>query len=93
MEEEFLNLEQKHQTVDEYTAEFLRLSMFAAYMVATEENRASRFQQGLRFDIQAQLASHQWKKYPDVLTATRRVERVVEKKNMAKAHQRSEKRL
>jgi len=27
--------------VDEYTAEFLRLSRFAPYMVADEENRAS----------------------------------------------------
>ena len=51
MEEEFLNLEQKHRTVDEYAAEFLRLGRFAVYMVVTEENRASQFQQGLRFDI------------------------------------------
>ena len=76
MEEEFLNLEQKHRIIDEYIAEFLRFSRFAAYMVATEDNIASRFQQSLRFDIQRQLASHQMKTYSEVLTAARRVERI-----------------
>ena len=51
MEEEFLNLGQKYRTIDEYAAEFLRLSRFATYMVATEENIVSQFQHGLRFNI------------------------------------------
>ena len=93
MEEEFLDLEQKHRTVDEYVAEFLRLSRFADYMVATEENRASRFQQGLRFDIHRHLASHQMKTYSEVLAAACRVDRIVEKHNKAEVQQRLEKRL
>ena len=36
--------------VDEYAAEFLRLSQFAPYTVAEEEDWANRFQQGLRPD-------------------------------------------
>ena len=52
MEEKFIRLQQRDQTVDEYAAEFLRLSRFAPYMVANEENRARRFQQGLRMQIQ-----------------------------------------
>ena len=50
MEEQFL--QQRDQTVDEYAAKFLRLSRFAQYMVANEEIRARRFQQGLRVQIQ-----------------------------------------
>jgi hypothetical protein len=43
MEEQFIKLQQWNKSVDEYAAEFLRLSRFAPYMVAKEENRASRF--------------------------------------------------
>ena len=52
MEEYFIRLQQKNQIVDEYAIEFLRLSQFALYMVSDEENRAERFQQGLKMDIQ-----------------------------------------
>ena len=44
MEEQFIKLQQWNRSVDEYAAEFLRLSRFAPYMVADEEKRASRFQ-------------------------------------------------
>jgi len=52
MEEQFIKLQQWNQSVYEYATEFLRLSRFAPCMVADEEKRASRFQQGLRVDIQ-----------------------------------------
>ena len=68
MEEQFIRLQQWNQSVDEYAAEFLRLSRFAPYMVANEEKRASRFQQGLRVDIQMLLIPHQLKTYSQVLT-------------------------
>ena len=45
MEEQFIKLQQWNRLVDEYAAEFLRLSRFTLYMVADEEKRASRFQQ------------------------------------------------
>ena len=41
MEQQFINLRQESQTVDEYAAEFLRLSRFAPYMVAEDEDRAN----------------------------------------------------
>ena len=44
MDEQFIRLQQKDKSVDEYVAEFLRLSMFAPYMVSDEEKRADRFQ-------------------------------------------------
>ena len=49
-------------------------------MVADEERRASKFQQGLKKDIQTHLISQQLKTYSQVLTITREVERGLEKK-------------
>ena len=68
MKEQFIRLQQWNQFVDEYAAKFLRLSRFTPYMVAEEENRASRFQQGLKMDIQMLLISQQLKTYSQVLT-------------------------
>jgi len=65
--------------VDEYAAEFLRLSRFAPYMVIDEENRAIKFQQGLKMNIQIFLIPQQLKTYSQVLTITRDVERGLEK--------------
>jgi len=82
MEEQFIRLQQWNRSVDEYAAEFLRLSRFAPYMIADEEKRASRFQQGLQMDIQVLLIPQQLKTYSQVLTVAREVERGLEKKNL-----------
>ena len=49
-------------------------------MVADEEKRASRFQQGLRVDIQMLLIPHLLKTYSQVLSIARDVEQGLEKK-------------
>jgi len=41
MEQQFINLRQGSQMVYEYATEFLRLSHFAPYMVAEDEDRAN----------------------------------------------------
>ena len=41
MEQQFINLRQRSRSIDEYAAEFLRLSRFAPYMVAEEEDRVT----------------------------------------------------
>jgi len=66
--------------VDEYAA-VLRLSRFASYMVSDEEKRASRFQQGLKMDIQIFLIPQHLKTYSQVLSIARKVERGLEKKD------------
>jgi len=60
MKQQFINLRQGSSTVDEYAAKFLRLSRFASYMVADEEDWANRFQRGLRLDIQKSWAHNNW---------------------------------
>ena len=81
MDEQFIKLQQKDRTVDGYTAEFIRLSRFAPYMVTDEENRASRFQQGLRIKIQMFLIPQQLKTCSQILTIARDVEQGLEKKH------------
>src|SRR3954470_9445529 len=67
MEQKFINLRQGSWTVDEYAAEFTKLSRFAPYMVNTEANRAKRFQQGLHLELQNHLANHEFSTYSGVL--------------------------
>ena len=92
MEEQFNRLQQRNRSVDEYAAEFLRLSRFAPYMVADEEKRASRFQQGLKMDVQMYLIPQQLKTYSQVLSIAREVERGLEKKNENQVQNKSVKR-
>jgi len=62
--------------VDEYAAEFSRLSRFAPYMVSTEENRARRFQQGLHLELQRYVISFRYKIFAEVLIVAREQEQL-----------------
>jgi hypothetical protein len=84
MEQQFIHLRQRERLVEEYAVEFLRLSRFAPNLVKEEEERADRFQQGLRLEIQKHLASQELETYDKVLTAARRVEIVTDKDNKNK---------
>ena len=42
MKEQFIRLQQKNWTVDEYVVEFMRLSRFAPYMVVDEEDQGEQ---------------------------------------------------
>jgi len=76
MEQNFINLRQAEKTVDEYAAEFVKLSQFAPYMISTEENRARRFQQGLDLELQRYVISFRYKTFAEVLTAAREQEQL-----------------
>ncbi|XP_056166358.1 uncharacterized protein LOC130137877 [Syzygium oleosum] len=52
---DFMRLHQGQMTVDQYEAEFARLSKFAPRMVEHPEDKARRFLDGLRADIRSQL--------------------------------------
>ena len=92
MEEQFIRLQQWNKSVDEYAAEFLRLSRFAPYMITDEEKRASRFQQGLQMDIQIFLMPQQLKTYAEVLTIAREIERGLEEKRLIQMRNQAKKR-
>ena len=76
MEERFYQLRQHDLSVDAYAAEFARLSRFAPSMVADEEDRAYRFQQGLRIGLQRMIVSSMMTTYAQVLDVAHRAERV-----------------
>ena len=80
-----------NKSVDEYAAKFLRLSRFAPKLVAEEADRADRFQQGLKMELQVQLASHELDTYSQVLTRAHNLERTVGKQERIQT-QRSQKR-
>lgn len=79
MEQQFINLKQGRRTVDEYAAEFVCLSRFAPYMVVDKEDRAHRFHQGLRLDLQKYFVTLQFTIYIQVIDVARDVERVMNK--------------
>ncbi|KAK2984628.1 hypothetical protein RJ640_001446 [Escallonia rubra] len=68
MVEEFSKLEQgEDETVKDYEARFARLSKFATHVIDTEERRATRFRNGLRYNIQKILSAVTLDTYGQVL--------------------------
>ncbi|XP_041025351.1 cold shock protein 2-like [Juglans microcarpa x Juglans regia] len=53
---EFNNLVQGDMIVEQYAKKFMELGRFATHLIATEELRVERFQEGLRHDIRRQVA-------------------------------------
>jgi len=76
MERRFTNLIQGNRSVDDYAAEFTRLSRFAPALVADEATRARRFKMGLDFAILENVISLRLPTYDEVLIAAREQELV-----------------
>ncbi|KAF5458523.1 hypothetical protein F2P56_022546 [Juglans regia] len=53
---EFNNLVQGEMTVEQYARRFIELGKFSTHLIATEEMRIERFQEGLRREIRRQVA-------------------------------------
>ena len=49
---EFINLKMRSMTIFEYHSKFITLSRFAPEVVATEDVKAQRFEQGLTEEVQ-----------------------------------------
>ncbi|XP_020272318.1 uncharacterized protein LOC109847502 [Asparagus officinalis] len=78
MQRQFVTLRQRVSTVDEYAAEFSKLSRFAPGMMSNEVDKGQRFMQGLNFEIQTQIYSQKGvETYADVLEAARKAEQVI----------------
>ena len=88
MERRFITLVQGNRTVDEYAAEFTRLSRFAPAHVATEEKRAEKFKMGLDFSILEHVVSLPRENFDGVLKAARQQESVQRRRRaVQRSHQ------
>ncbi|KAL5570732.1 hypothetical protein UlMin_020329 [Ulmus minor] len=74
-EREFSRLEQGNKTVAEYEASFARLAKFAPDLVATEESRARRFEEGLSASIRQAVILFEIVTYSGVVNKALLVER------------------
>ncbi|KAJ6793097.1 Uncharacterized protein M6B38_112760 [Iris pallida] len=71
---QFQDLQQGSLSVEEYAAEFGRLSRYAEYMVRDPEIRASHFREGLAWDIKHLIPSF-YETYAQIYAEARKVER------------------
>ncbi|KAJ6829097.1 uncharacterized protein M6B38_359825 [Iris pallida] len=71
---QFQDLQQGSLSVEEYAAEFGRLSRYAEYMVRDPEIRASHFREGLTWDIKIHIPSF-YETYTQIYAEARKVER------------------
>lgn len=78
MERQSINLNQGGRIVDQYAAEFTRLSRFAPYMVAQEGDRAWKFLQGLDINIQSHIDVLSLNTYAQVLETVRTQEQILQ---------------
>ncbi|XP_074323592.1 uncharacterized protein LOC141660485 [Apium graveolens] len=67
MELKFLELKKGSLSVAEYETNFIELSRFVPEQVDTEENRAKRFQQGLKSWIQSGVAIFKLTRYTSII--------------------------
>ncbi|XP_016728925.1 uncharacterized protein [Gossypium hirsutum] len=81
---EFIELKQGGMTISEYKVEFLWLSRYATSIVASEQEKSFHFQEGLRYGLKVQGASHQERVFVALVEKTKIIEeikRVKHKKN------------
>ncbi|XP_058180038.1 uncharacterized protein LOC131298572 [Rhododendron vialii] len=80
MEHEFSSLRQGSMSVAEYDAKFIKLSRFAPDLIHTEDAKCRRFQFGLDPDIRAGVATHEAKRYSDLVHKSKISEKSVNEK-------------
>ncbi|XP_020114375.1 uncharacterized protein LOC109728396 [Ananas comosus] len=76
LERQFLDLKQGSMSVEEYEAEFDRLSHFAPKLVNDDESRAKRFEEGLNGHIRTGLAPLHLEAYDDVVSRAKSLDSV-----------------
>ncbi|KAJ8438224.1 hypothetical protein Cgig2_011586 [Carnegiea gigantea] len=73
MEKEFIGLSQCNRTVDEYEAEFDRLSRFALMLVADKQSKMMRFEEGLNNNVRRLFAYVRPKSFIDLVNRAQNV--------------------
>ncbi|XP_030473584.1 uncharacterized protein LOC115691148 [Syzygium oleosum] len=72
---EFMRLRQGQMTVDQYEAEFARLSKFAPRMVENLQDKVRRFRDGLKPDLRSQMISLNIQDYGEMYERVQAIER------------------
>jgi hypothetical protein len=80
---EFMDLTQGNMTVAQYAGRFNELARFAPYMVADEENRVRKFEQGLNPRIHNRVVCFEIRNFVDLVNKASIVEESVKKNAMA----------
>ncbi|KAI8555642.1 hypothetical protein RHMOL_Rhmol05G0189100 [Rhododendron molle] len=88
MEHEFSSLRQGNMSVAEYDAKFIKLSRFAPDLIRTEDAKCRRFQFVLDPDIRAGVATHEAKRYSDLVHKSKISEKSLNKKKERQAQYR-----
>ena len=66
---EFIELKQNNMTVAEYGLKFTQLSAYAANLVATEEEKCQKFEEGLNYDIRNKLTPYDLEGFSRLMAA------------------------
>lgn len=76
--EEFVQLQQKGMTVEQYAAKFLELSRFAPDFVSTEGGKTRRFERGLRPTIRGRIVALKVSNFSELIDRAMLVEQELE---------------
>ena len=91
---EFIELKQNNMTVAEYELKFTQLSVYAANLVATEEEKCLKFEEGLTYKIRSKLTPYDLEIFPRLIAAAIRAEKLVnEKKALLSSSEKTSERL
>ncbi|XP_030440063.1 uncharacterized protein LOC115662033 [Syzygium oleosum] len=71
---EFMRLRQGQMTVDQYEAEFARLSKFAPRMVENPRDKVQRFRDGLKPDLRSKMISLNIRDYGEMYERAQAIE-------------------
>ncbi|XP_011627311.1 uncharacterized protein LOC105421496 [Amborella trichopoda] len=74
-EVEFIELQQGKLTVERYTAKFSELSRYARHIIDMEARKESKFERGLRPDIQGRVMAANLKTFSPLADLVRKIER------------------
>ncbi|XP_048132162.1 uncharacterized protein LOC115741886 [Rhodamnia argentea] len=80
---EFLRLLQNQLTVDQYEAEFARLSRYAPRSVEDPQEKARRFRDGLRSELRNQMVALNLRTYKEIYERSRMIDRDVRERALA----------
>ena len=84
-------------TVAEYGLRFTQLSVYAANLISTEEEKCQKFEEGLHYDIRNMLTPYDLENFSRLMAAAIRAEKLVKERkaffaNQKESSSRSEKR-